>query len=114
MNPFRVFLEVVLAFSDLRWNQFRDDLVVQAMKVLRKFRDGSGLEEIRAQGKFSREIDPVLELLYSFASQSSPEEVNRLIDALSLFAKAPAPCKTKMIGLIETILGKVGTGESGK
>ncbi|HIC97135.1 MAG TPA: hypothetical protein EYP11_01885 [Aquificaceae bacterium] len=107
MNPFEVFLEVVLTFSDLRWSQFRDDLTVKCMKALRRFRDGKDLAEVRREKKISSGIEEILELLHSFAKSSTKEEINRLIDALDAFTKAPAPCKMKIIGIVETMLGRV-------
>ncbi|MDQ7038632.1 MAG: hypothetical protein Q9N26_05485 [Aquificota bacterium] len=106
MNPFEVFLEVVLRFSDLKWSQFRDDLIVKCMKALRRFRDGKSVEEVLKDGRISSEIEGVLETLHSFARNSDPEEVSRVIDALSMFTKAPAPCKMKIIAIVETILGR--------
>ncbi len=106
MNPFEVFLEVVLRFSDLKWSQFRDDLIVKCMKALRRFRDGKSMEEVLEDKKVSSEIEGILEVLYSFARSSEPEEVSRVIDALGLFTKAPAPCKMKIIAIVETILGR--------
>ena len=106
MNAFETFLEVVLRFSDLKWSEFRDDLIVKCMKALRKFRDGKSLEEVLSDRKISSEIEGVLELLKSFADSNPAEEVNRLIDALGMFTKAPAPCKTKIIALVETLTGK--------
>ena len=106
MNAFELFLEVVLRFSDLRWSEFRDDLIVKCMKALRRFRDGRSLEDVLADKRISSEIEDVLELLRDFASSNPPEEVNRLVEALGMFTKAPAPCKTKIIALIETLLGR--------
>ena len=106
MNTFEVFLEIVLKFSDLKWSEFRDDLIVKCMKALRKFRDGKSLEEVLSDRKISSEIEGVLELLRDFAGSSPAEEVNRLIEALGMFTKAPAPCKTKIIALVETLTGR--------
>ncbi len=106
MNAFELFLEVVLRFSDLRWSEFRDDLIVKCMKALRRFRDGRSLEDVLADKRISSEIEEVLGLLRDFASSNPPEEVNRLVEALGMFTKAPAPCKTKIIALIETLLGR--------
>ena len=106
MNTFEVFLDIVLRFSDLKWSEFRDDLIVKCMKALRKFRDGKSLEEVLSDKKISSEIEGVIELLKNFADSNSPEEVNRLIDALGMFTKAPAPCKMKIIALVETLTGK--------
>lgn len=106
MKAFEVFLKVILSFSDLRWSEFRDDLIVKCMKALRRFRDGKALEEVMREKKISSEIEPVLEILHSFTRESSEEEVNRLIDALGMFTKAPAPCKMKIIAIVETMLGK--------
>ena len=107
MNTFEVFLEIVLRFSDLKWSEFRDDLIVKCMKALRKFRDGKSVDEVLSDKRLSLEIKGVLGLLKDFSSSSSAEEVNRLIDALGMFTKAPAPCKMKIIALIETMLGRV-------
>ena len=107
MNGFEAFLEIVLRFSDLKWSEFRDDLIVKCMKALRRFRDGKSLEEVLSDKKISSEIEGVLEYLENFAKRSSKEEVNRLIDALGMFTKAPAPCKMKIIALLETVLGRV-------
>ncbi len=106
MEPFEMFLTIVLEFSDLKWSEFRDDLMVKCMKVLRKFRDGSDLEEVLSNKKISSEIDRILPQLKEFAEERSPEEVSRVIDALGIFTKAPAPCKMKMIALIETMIGR--------
>ncbi len=106
MNSFELFLEIVLSFSDLKWSQFRDDLIVKCMKALRKFRDGKSVQEVLQDKKLSSEIEGVLEKLHAFASSSQPQEVNRLIDALGMFTKAPAPCKTKIISIVEVMLGK--------
>ena len=107
MNTFEVFLEIVLRFSDLKWSEFRDDLTVKCMKALRKFRNGKSVDEVLSDKRLSSEIEGVLGLLKDFSSSSSTEEVNRLIDALGMFTKAPAPCKMKIIALIETMLGRV-------
>ncbi|WP_457599930.1 hypothetical protein [Hydrogenivirga sp.] len=107
MSPLEVFLEVVLRFSDLKWSEFRDDLIVKCMKALRRFRDGKNLQEVLSDKKLSSEIEDVLELLHKFATERSPQEVNRVIDSLGIFTKAPAPCKMKIISLIETMLGRV-------
>ncbi len=106
MNSFEVFLEIVLRFSDLKWSQFRDDLVVKCMKALRKFRDGKSLEEVMSDKRISSEIEEVLDLLSEFARSNPPEEVSRLVDALGIFTKAPAPCKMKIIALVETLTGR--------
>ena len=106
MSPFEVFLEIVLRFSDLKWSEFRDDLIVKCMKALRKFRDGRSVEEVLSDKKLSSEIEDILEYLHNFAEESDREEVNRVIDALGMFTKAPAPCKMKIIALIETMLGR--------
>ena len=106
MNTFETFLEVVLRFSDLKWSEFRDDLIVKCMKALRKFRDGKSVEEVLSDRKLSSEIEDILEYLHSFAEENDREKVNRLIDALRMFTKAPAPCKMKIIALVETMLGR--------
>jgi hypothetical protein len=106
MRAFELFLEVVLRFSDLKWSRFRDDLIVKCMKALRKFRDGKSMEEVLSDSRISSEIEEVVETLYSFARSSDPEEINRVIEALGMFTKAPAPCKTKIISIMETMLGR--------
>ena len=106
MSSFEVFLNIVLKFSDLKWSEFRDDLMVKCMKALRKFRDGRSVEEVLSDKKLSSEIEDILEYLHNFAEKSDREEVNRVIDALGMFTKAPAPCKMKIIALIETMLGR--------
>ncbi len=106
MSSFELFLDVVLRFSDLKWSEFRDDLIVKCMKVLRKFRDGKSIEEVLENKKLSSEIEDMLERLFEFANSSGTQEVNRLIDALGMFTKAPAPCKTKIISIVETMLGR--------
>jgi len=108
MNTFEAFLEVVLRFSDLKWSEFRDDLLVKCMKALRRFKDGKTLEEVLSDRKLSSEIEGVLGLLKEFADSKSAEEVNRLVEALGMFTKAPAPCKTKIIAIIGVMLGKGG------
>jgi len=107
MRSFEVFLEIVLSFSDLKWSEFRDDLIVKCMKALRKFRDGKSVEEVSSNKKLSAEIESILPTLETFAKSSSREEVNRVIDCLGMFTKAPAPCKTKIISIVETMLGRV-------
>ncbi|EDP75617.1 hypothetical protein [Hydrogenivirga sp. 128-5-R1-1] len=106
MSPFEVFLDIVLRFSDLKWSEFRDDLVVKCMKALRKFRDGRSVEEVLSDRKLSSEIEGILEYLHSFAEENDREDVNRVIDALGMFTKAPAPCKMKIIALVETLTGR--------
>ncbi len=102
-----MFLRIVLSFSDLKWSEFRDDLILKCMKALRRFRDGKSLEEVSLDQKLSTEIKEILPELHQFANSSTPEEVNRLIDSLGLFIKAPAPCKMKIIGIVEVMTGKV-------
>ena len=102
-----MFLRIVLSFSDLKWSEFRDDLFLKCMKALRRFRDGKSLEEVSLDQKLSTEIKEILPELHEFANSSTPEEVNRLIDSLGLFIKAPAPCKMKIIGIVEVMTGKV-------
>ncbi len=106
MNSFEVFLEVVLRFSDLKWSRFRDDLIVKCMKALRKFREGKSLEEVMSDKRVSSEIEGILELLFEFARENPPEEVSRVVDALGIFTKAPAPCKMKIINILETMTGR--------
>ncbi len=106
MRILEMFLEVVLTFSDLRWSQFRDDSILKCVKALRKFREGRDLEEILSDKKISSGIEKVLELLQEFSSNSSKEEIERLMEALVMFTKAPAPCKMSMIALARVVLGR--------
>lgn len=113
MTPYEVFLEVVLKFSDLKWSEFRDDLIVKCMKALRRFRDGRSLEEVLSDKRISSEIEGILETLHTFARNSKPDDVNKVIDALGVFTKSPAPCKTKIIAVLETMVGRKGCRDEG-
>jgi len=106
MNSFEAFYLITTSFADLKWSEFRDDLVVKCMKALRRFRDGKNLEEVISDKKTSTGIEEVLPVLHEFTRSNPPEEVSKLVDALSMFTKAPAPCKMKMIDLVETLTGK--------
>lgn len=99
----RTFHEIVLAHTDLRWAKSRDDLVSKTIKVLRAFKEGKGLEEVRASKELSSEIENHLEGLLNFARENS-QEVDKLIDLLSMFVKSPAPCKIKLINFAEVLL----------
>ncbi len=106
MKSFEIFLTVVSRYSDLKWGDFRDDLIVKSAKVLRKFRDGKGKEDVLSDRKLSQGIEEILDSLKTFADSSEPDDVNRVIDSLLMFTKAPAPCKMKIISLLEVMLGK--------
>ncbi len=106
MRSLELFLEIVTRYADLRWSEFRDDLTVKCMKALRKLRDGTDIKDLANQEKIVSGIEDSLELLNDFVKNSSPEEVSRVIDTLGIFTKAPAPCKMKIIAIVETLLGK--------
>ena len=106
MNSTEILLEIVLRFSDLKWSEFRDDLIVKCMKALRRLRDGKTAEDLLQDKRISSEIEDILPLLETFARSVPAEEVTRTVDALGLFVKAPAPCKTKIIALLETLSGR--------
>ncbi len=107
MTLFEAFLEIVLKYSDLKWNQFRDDLIIKCVKILRKFKEGKTREEVLSDKKAVFEIEDFVDTLHLISQNFSPEEIDRLMEALKSFTKAPAPCKTKIIGIMEMMLGKV-------
>ncbi len=107
MNSFEIFHLVTTRFADLRWSEFRDDLILKSMKALRKLRDGKDPSSVLEDQKVSGGIEDVIDDLAEFVRNSEKKEVNRVIDSLGMFLKAPAPCRTKIISLIEKMLGKV-------
>ncbi|RMH81430.1 MAG: hypothetical protein D6674_00065 [Acidobacteria bacterium] len=99
----RAFYEIALAHTDLRWAKSRDDLISKTIKVLRVFKEGKGLEEVEASRELSSEIETQLNGLLRFVRENS-QEVDKLIDLLSMFVKSPAPCKIKLISFVEVLL----------
>jgi len=102
MRSSELFLELVLRFSDLRWLEFRDDLLIKCVKVLRRLSEGSDPEEVR-EDPLSAGVEEVLDLLESFARNADSAEVEGLMDALRIFVKSPAPCKVKIISVMESL-----------
>ncbi len=92
-----VFLEIVLEFTDLKWMETRDDLILKTIKTLRVLKEGKNPSE-----KLSSGIQTLLPTLRKF-NDEYPQAVDSLTEALSQFLKAPAPCKVKMINLIKTL-----------
>ncbi len=95
----QLFLDIVLRFTDLKWMETRDDLILKTIKTLRVLKEGKEPSE-----KISSGIEELLPSLKEFAGKY-PKSVEYLTDSLSQFLKAPAPCKVKMINLIKTLNG---------
>lgn len=104
MSVFEAFLRIVLQFTDLKWGQIRDDLISKSIKVLRKYRDGSTPEDLK-DSKLVLGLEDFYEELYEIY-KSLGSEVDKLLESLSSFIKAPVPCKLKIIGIFETLLRK--------
>ncbi|MEN3028740.1 MAG: hypothetical protein ABDH29_05945 [Aquificaceae bacterium] len=108
----RAFLEITTRHTDLRWAKTRDDLISRSIKALRAFKEGKSLEEVREKRELAFEIEDSLEPIYHFA-RSHPEEVERLINLLSMFIKSPAPCKIRLINFAEALLENRRTSQTG-
>jgi len=104
MNEFEAFLEVVNKFTDLKWGDVRDDLISRSIKVLRKYKEGKTPEDLK-NSKLILGIEDFYEKLYEIY-RGNPQGIDRLIEALSSFIKAPVPCKLKIINIFETLLEK--------
>lgn len=102
MSVFEAFLKIVLKFTDLKWGQVRDDLISKSIKVLRKYRDGATPEDLR-NSKLISGLEDFYEELYEIY-KSLDGQVDKLMESLSSFIKAPVPCKLKIIGIFETLL----------
>jgi hypothetical protein len=102
-DTLRVFYRVITEYTDLRWAKTRDDLISKIIKVLRAFGEGKTPEEVIKEKTLSAEVEESLSYLYDFV-QRHQEELDRLINALSLFLKSPAPCKIKIIKLTEVFV----------
>lgn len=109
----RAFLEITTRHTDLKWGKTRDDLISKTMKALRVFRDGKDLEGLKAVRELSFEIEDTLLLLHSFVKEH-PEDVERLINLLSMFIKSPAPCKIRLINFTEALLEDRRVSQTGK
>ncbi len=112
-HTLRAFFEITLRYTDLKWAKTRDDLISRSIKALRAFKEGKGLEEIKSTRELSFEIEDSLPFLYSFVKEH-PEEVERLIELLSMFIKSPAPCKIRLINFSEALLEDRRIPETGK
>ena len=93
------FLKVVLEFTDLKWMDTRDDLILKTIKALRALKEGKEPSQ-----KITSGIDNLLPHIRDFAREY-PDKVDILTESLSQFLKAPAPCKVKMINLVKTLNG---------
>ncbi len=102
MSVFEAFLKIVLKFTDLKWGQVRDDLISKSIKVLRKYRDGATPEDLK-NSKLISGLEDFYEELYEIY-RSLDGQVDKLMESLSSFIKAPIPCKLKIIGIFETLL----------
>ena len=102
MSVFEAFLKIVLKFTDLKWGQVRDDLISKSIKVLRKYRDGATPEDLK-DSKLISGLEDFYEELYEIY-KSLNGQVDKLMESLSSFIKAPVPCKLKIIGIFETLL----------
>ncbi len=98
-----LFMYITHKYIDRQWAKSRDDLISRVMKALRAFKDGKTLEEVKKSKELSFEIEDSLEVLQSFALKN-PHLVDKLIKALGIYVKAPAPCKTRLISLVEVFL----------
>lgn len=99
----RAFFEITLRHTDLKWAKSRDDLISRTIKALCALKEGKGLQELKATKELSFEIEDSLEFLESFVKRH-PEDVEKLINLLSMFIKSPTPCKIKLINFAEALL----------
>ncbi|MCS7277528.1 MAG: hypothetical protein NZ531_01630 [Aquificaceae bacterium] len=99
----RAFYEITLKHTDLRWAKTRDDLLSRSIKALRAFKEGRNLQDVANTKELSFEIEDTLEFMHQFVKEH-PEEVDRLINLLSMFIKSPAPCKIRLINFAEALL----------
>lgn len=102
-QPLRAFFEIALKYTDLRWAKSRDDLISKVIKVLRAFKEGKNLQQIKENKDISFGIEDVLEHLENFVKEN-PDQVEKLIKLLSSFIKSPSPCKMKLIAFAEVLL----------
>lgn len=102
-DTLKIFYRVITDYTDIRWAKTRDDLISKIIKVLRAFGEGKTPEEVIKEKTLSAEVEGSLSYLYDFV-QGHQEELDRLINALSLFLKSPAPCKMKIIKLAEVFV----------
>jgi hypothetical protein len=94
-----IFLKIVLEFTDLKWMETRDDLILKTIKTLRVIKEGKEPSQ-----KLTSGLQNIIPHIMEFAN-SHPDSVENLTDSLGQFLKAPAPCKVKMINLIKTLEG---------
>ncbi len=99
----RLFNYITTKYMDFQWSKSRDDLISKTIKALRAFNEGKTLEEVKNNKEISFQIEDSLETLKKFSSEH-PNVVEKLIKALSIYLKSPAPCKTRLISLMEVFL----------
>lgn len=104
MNVFEAFLRIIVEFTDVKWGQVRDDLISKSIKILRKYKEGLSPQELK-DSKLVIGLEDFYEELYEIY-KSLGDDVDKLLEALSYFIKAPIPCKLKIMGIFETLLRK--------
>ncbi len=102
-DTLKTFYRVITDYTDLRWAKTRDDLISKIIKVLRAFSEGKDIQDVLAERSLSAEVENSLSYLYEF-SQKNKEELDKLISALGIFVRSPAPCKMTIIRLAEVLL----------
>lgn len=98
-----LFREITARYTDREWGKSRDDLISRAMKALRAFKEGKGIEDVRSNREISLGIEDILETLHKFTTEN-PHMVEKLLKVLSIYVKSPSPCKTRLISMTEVLL----------
>jgi len=99
----RVFYRVITDYTDITWGKTRDDLISKVIKILRAYKEGKSKEEVLKDRNLSFEVEQSVDYLYTFY-QERPEDTDKLMELLSHFIKSPAPCKMKIIKLMEVLI----------
>ncbi len=102
-DTLETFYKVITEYTDLKWAKTRDDLISKIIKILRAFSEGKDLDHILKEKVLIAEVEHSLDYLHQFA-QKHEKELEKLINALSIFLKSPAPCKMKIIKLMEVFV----------
>ena len=97
-----LFLDVARAYTDLTFGKSKDELISRCIKVLRALKEQS-LEDVRKNREIITGIENFLERFERFAKEQQ-EQVDCLVELLSIFLKSPIPCKIRLINFSEVLI----------
>ncbi|WP_448584337.1 hypothetical protein [Thermocrinis sp.] len=101
-HALELFLSIAKAYTDLTFGRSKDELISRCLKAIRLLKE-QPLETVKANKEISTGIEVFLERLERFLREY-PEEVDCLMELLSIFLKSPIPCKIRLINFSEVLV----------